>query len=270
MSDYYDLLGVNRNATLAEIKKAYRKLAMKWHPDKNPGNVEEATAKFKAVAEAYEVLSDPNQREEYDNGGQSYSQNREGNSGPHNFSHGHPFGSRRGHSFSNERAFDIFHNFFDAMDEMHDMHDFHRGFGSQRMGRSQSERRPQRNAFDPFGGFAAMGGFSDFGDMFGDPFRGMQGMRSTSMSSSFSSSSYSGGVGSSKSTSTSSFIDANGRRVTKTQTTIRHPDGRVETQTDESCDDVGSNNLTYGGAHPGMGLTRLSSNSSSRNSSRRK
>ncbi len=63
--DYYDILGVSRNATLAEIKKAYRKLALKYHPDKNPDN-KEAEEKFKEAAEAYEVLSNEEKRSRYD------------------------------------------------------------------------------------------------------------------------------------------------------------------------------------------------------------
>ena len=63
--DYYELLGVSRTATADEIKKTYRKLAMQWHPDKNPGNAE-AEHKFKAISEAYEVLSDENKRHQYD------------------------------------------------------------------------------------------------------------------------------------------------------------------------------------------------------------
>lgn len=64
--DYYGILGVGRNATEDEIKKAYRKLAMKYHPDRNPGKEKEANEKFKQINEAYEVLGDPEKRKQYD------------------------------------------------------------------------------------------------------------------------------------------------------------------------------------------------------------
>ena len=64
--DYYKILGVSKDASQDEIKKAYRKLAIKLHPDRNPGD-KEAEAKFKEAAEAYEVLGDENKRNEYDN-----------------------------------------------------------------------------------------------------------------------------------------------------------------------------------------------------------
>ncbi|MBY0501053.1 MAG: molecular chaperone DnaJ [Alphaproteobacteria bacterium] len=63
--DYYELLGVSRSAKADEIKKAYRKLAMKWHPDKNQGN-KEAEKKFKEISEAYEILKDEQKRAAYD------------------------------------------------------------------------------------------------------------------------------------------------------------------------------------------------------------
>ncbi len=63
--DYYEILGVSRNASSDEIKSAYRKLAMQYHPDRNPGN-KEAEEKFKECAEAYEVLSDTQKRQRYD------------------------------------------------------------------------------------------------------------------------------------------------------------------------------------------------------------
>src|SRR5436190_6771902 len=63
--DYYEVLGVNKSATADEIKRAYRKVAIQFHPDKNPGN-KESEEKFKEAAEAYEVLSDTNKKSQYD------------------------------------------------------------------------------------------------------------------------------------------------------------------------------------------------------------
>nr|GMD11505.1 DnaJ homolog subfamily B member 13-like [Ipomoea batatas] len=69
-ADYYKILQVDKDAKDEDLKKAYRKLAMKWHPDKNPTNKKEAEDKFKQISEAYEVLSDPQKREIYDQYGE--------------------------------------------------------------------------------------------------------------------------------------------------------------------------------------------------------
>ncbi len=71
--DYYEVLGVARSATAEELKKAYRKLAVQFHPDKNPGD-KSAEEKFKQIAEAYEVLSDDNKRKAYDQFGHAANQ----------------------------------------------------------------------------------------------------------------------------------------------------------------------------------------------------
>ena len=63
--DYYEVLGVAKDASADQIKSAYRKLAMKYHPDRNPGNPE-AKEKFQEASEAYEVLSNPEKRQRYD------------------------------------------------------------------------------------------------------------------------------------------------------------------------------------------------------------
>lgn len=65
-NDYYQVLGISKSATEAEIKKAYKKLAVKWHPDKNPDNQEAAAEVFKKIGEAYAVLSNADQRATYD------------------------------------------------------------------------------------------------------------------------------------------------------------------------------------------------------------
>jgi len=68
--DFYDILGVKKDASKEDIKKAYRRMALKYHPDKNPGD-KSAEEKFKDASEAYEVLSDPEKRKAYDTRGQA-------------------------------------------------------------------------------------------------------------------------------------------------------------------------------------------------------
>src|SRR5688572_4097475 len=103
--DYYKTLGVERSASEAEIKKAYRKLARQHHPDINPGN-KAAEAKFKEITEAYEVLSDKEKREKYDRFGRDWQRYQQGGGaggfdwGSYAGSGGSPFGGGGGGDFS--------------------------------------------------------------------------------------------------------------------------------------------------------------------------
>ena len=101
--DYYEVLGVGKSASDDEIKKAYRKLAIKYHPDKNPGD-KEAEVKFKEVSEAYEVLSDKQKRARYDQFGHA-GVNGGAGGGYGGFS-GNPFGGFSGFS-QNGQSFDF-------------------------------------------------------------------------------------------------------------------------------------------------------------------
>lgn len=118
--DYYKLLGVSRNASLSDIKKAYRKQALRWHPDKNPGNQDEAEKKFKEISNAYEILSDKQKREIYDTYGEAGLAN--GPSGP---SRGHDDFGFASFGFADFRdPFEVFRDFFGGRDPFSDS-----GFG---------------------------------------------------------------------------------------------------------------------------------------------
>lgn len=92
MKDFYSVLGVSKTASDEEIKKAYRKLAVQYHPDRNPGN-HESEQKFKEINEAYEVLKDPNKRAMYDSGAMNGGGGFNGFSGFEGFAGGSPFGA---------------------------------------------------------------------------------------------------------------------------------------------------------------------------------
>lgn len=102
--DFYEILGVEKTATDEELKKAYRKLAKKYHPDANPDNKKEAEEKFKEVSEAYETLSNPQKRKMYDQFGPD---------GPQGFGEGNPGGGYYSYSTS---GFDGFSDFGDLGD----------------------------------------------------------------------------------------------------------------------------------------------------------
>jgi curved DNA-binding protein CbpA len=114
--NYYQILGLSKNATEKEIKKAYRKLALKWHPDKNRGENEKlAEEKFKDISEAYQVLSDPKKRKDYDN--------------PHSFDFSKSFSFRNGRDLFKEFDAEGFFDDDDDFDFFNKDDFFTKGFG---------------------------------------------------------------------------------------------------------------------------------------------
>lgn len=107
--DYYRVLGVEKTASEAEVAKAYKKMALKYHPDKNPNNKEEAEENFKRITEAYDVLRDAEKRKVYDQFGKQGLQGGGPSAGPEGFATG-------GSSMSREQADQIFKMFFGGAD----------------------------------------------------------------------------------------------------------------------------------------------------------
>ena len=111
----YDILGVKKSASNEEIKKAYKKLAMKWHPDRNPSNPELATQKFKKITGAYNILSDSKKKSNYDNFG--FTDKYDNDINPEDIFK-NAFNNKSSFKFNNFNNFDngfdfdnIFHNF---------------------------------------------------------------------------------------------------------------------------------------------------------------
>lgn len=258
---FYAILGVQKSATQDEVRKAYRKLAIKWHPDKNINNKDEATEMFKIINEAYATLGDTGKRQKYDqdmvlNNRDEYDQRYSSYSRSRQYEN-EDFGSRNQYrsNFSDARAHDIFNDFFSQFDASFN-DDFFRDdwspFGS--FGQAHPSNPGQTNGFSTQrnGGQTCDGSFGFGGH---DPFAHMHAHMNSMMNmhmqqmnnfhdsntfgwdphfaaaSSFTSNQRNIGPqlsGSSRSVSTTTTIDASGRKTVRTETTIRHPDGTVE------------------------------------------
>ncbi|KAI9908339.1 hypothetical protein PsorP6_002825 [Peronosclerospora sorghi] len=222
--DYFTILSLQRSATESDVKRAYRKLAIQWHPDKNRSN-SRAEEIFKKISEAYEVLSNSEKRMLYEKYGKAGVEGRSSQQNPHEF------GFNGGGGFSSQHARDIFNAFFGGEDP------FEAFFGGGRQ--PHGSRRAHH---DPFGsmnfggmgmgmgmhmgmgmnmhGFGSAGGVSMMNSCFGDGFEGMHRSGGNSFSTSSSSSS-------------SMYTDQNGNVIQQKTTTTIGPDGRKETVTEE-------------------------------------
>ncbi|KAM4688511.1 dnaJ homolog subfamily B member 6 isoform 2-T2 [Discoglossus pictus] len=268
MVEYYDVLGVHRNASPDDIKKAYRKLALKWHPDKNPDNKDEAERRFKEVAEAYEVLSDTKKRDIYDRYGKEGLTVGGGGGGGSHYDNPFEFG------FTFRNPDDVFRDFFGGRDPFSfDLFDdpFDDFFGNRR-GHRQNRNRPGGSFFSAFGGFPSFGPtFSPFDTGFTSSFSSLGHGGFTS----FSSSSFGGtGMGNFKSVSTSTKM-INGRKIT-TKRIVENGQERVEVEEDgqlksltingeedtaalvEECRRRGQNALPYQSSSSGSSSSRPS------------
>lgn len=246
--NYYEMLELPKNASEADIKKAYRKLALKWHPDKNPDNQKEAEKRFKEISEAYEVLSDKKKRDIYDRYGKEGLTRGGGSSGSASSHHHHhddfggyqfdfdpfSFGGFGSNSFHFRSPHDIFEEFFgtrNIFDIFEDSGMFSHHPGHRRTGHSSSNNKRSRHSHSNTNGsssimqaFFGFPNFNDFGHSAGF----------TSFSS-FGNSGGSNGV--IKSTSKSTKV-INGKKFVTTkivengvETVITEEDGVIKTKT---------------------------------------
>lgn len=215
---FYAVLEITKPSNEDEIRKAYKKLALKWHPDKNPDNPKVAEERFKEIGEAYAVLSSKEKKVLYDQYG------HEGvMSGGERTPGGH-FNTRNYQGFSYKAADDVFKNFFTSFFDEDD--EFFTGFFKQKSPTRGAKGRADPTA-SPFGSFGRFGAFNhfDFDDHGDDVFS-----QSSMFKGGFGST---GGGGFSKSTSTST-VTKNGKTVTVTKVTTTQPDGTRTTEIKET------------------------------------
>ncbi|XP_033127681.1 dnaJ homolog subfamily B member 6-like isoform X1 [Anneissia japonica] len=198
MPDYYEVLGVSKTATAEDIKKAYRKLALRWHPDKNPSNKEEAANKFKEISAAYEVLSDANKKNIYDRGGSDFDFANNFDDFP---------GHHQGFTFHFSRPEDIFRDFFGTDDPFSV---FFESNSSRNVGHGSLFQDGFATA-----GFGSFGGFG--GGPFLPPYMGLKSIPQNGFSSFSSSSSFGSGSGGVRRSSTTSIKTVNGKRIKTTK-----------------------------------------------------
>jgi len=219
--DYYKILDIPRTATSSEIKKAYRKQALLWHPDKNPDNKEGAEKRFKQIAEAYEVLSDKDKKSTYDRFGKSGLSGNSGGGGPsfdpfsNGFSSSGPHFTHRSANFHFRDPMDIFAEFFGGGSPFEDfMAPRQRSHHSSRAQGQGASRHADPFAAFGFGGFGHMGGFDDdfFGMNMGMGFPSMMNMGG-GHSTSISMSSFGGGLGNIRMSSESTKLSPDGKMI---------------------------------------------------------
>lgn len=159
MVDYYKVLEVQRTASSGDIKKAYRKLALRWHPDKNPENLEEANKRFKEISEAYEVLIDEKKRRVYDQYGKEGLQMSGGKR-----RHEDDFDTHFAGTFVFRDPEEVFREFFGGT-SFEDLFSNLTGTGARRG--SNRHSHPSSNSISTsFFGPLGFGGFSQFNNLF--------------------------------------------------------------------------------------------------------